>query len=364
MSRLTQKNVHLFLLEKGIIEAKSIVDGDYSIITSQTRNAIFKITRKKEKSLFVKQLNSFDTNNTYVLQKDATSLWLIKNEKEFEELSKYVPNYYGFDPEKQVLITEYLPDSINLEDYSRIQSGKWHNGILDNLAKILASYHFELQAKLKNSRSISFFPNQIPWVLQIAENPTMRIPSAPGTNYNPVVSAIIENPNFLNVLKGIQNEWIYTTLIHGDIKGMNFLIYGNQNYEKLKIIDWEIADIGDPLWDVAGIFAGMISNELLYSKKFANSSFAPVPGIDISDINQAIHSAHYFWKKYVDLVSKNLDNKYLSIEKIIKYTGARLVQTAIEQNMMMATIQPNAIKMLQASYAILSNQSEIQSRFK
>ena len=362
--RLTQKNVHLFLLEKGIIKAKSLVDGDYQITTSQTRNAIFKIVRKKEKSLFVKQLNSFDPTNTYVLQKDATSLWLIKNEKEFDKLSHFVPDYFGFDPEKQVLITEYIPNSLNLEDYVRSQSGKLKNSILNKLANILSSYHFKLSDKLKNSKSISFFPNQIPWVLEIAENPDFQLPIQSRTGSNPVVQAVKSNGEFLKVLRGIKLEWQALTLIHGDIKGMNFLIYGNGDDEVIKIIDWEIADIGDPLWDVAGIFANMICNHLNYSSQYLNVHFAPVPGISLKDISAVLKDAHYFWGQYKTMTKNNLPKDSISINKLIKYTGARLIQTAIEQNMMMPNLQPNAIKMLQASYAILSHQSEVISSFK
>src|ERR1700744_765446 len=115
--RLTIKNIHYYLLDKGFIDMESLVNGGYMVSQSQTRNAIFKIARRNAKNLFVKQLISFDANNTYVLQKDATCLWLIKNNDAFKKLSAYVPDYFGFDAEKQVLVTECVPDSISMEDH-------------------------------------------------------------------------------------------------------------------------------------------------------------------------------------------------------------------------------------------------------
>jgi len=103
-------------MEKGLLKAKSVVDGDFLVTQSRNRNAIFRIHIKNDKSLFVKQLVNFDPQNTYFLQKDATCLWLIKNEKAFSQLAQYVPEYYGYDPEKQVLIVEYLPNAKNMEE--------------------------------------------------------------------------------------------------------------------------------------------------------------------------------------------------------------------------------------------------------
>ncbi len=354
--RITQNNIHLFLLEKGILDAKSMVDGDYSLTSSQTRNIIYKITRQHHKSLFVKQLNSFDTNNTYVLQKDATCLWLIKNDPSYANLSQHVPEYFGFDPEKQVLITEFIADAANMEDYSRAQQGVWKEAILEKLSTILATYHFPMSRELRNSRSVQFFPRQIPWIMYVGEPSTShQNQQVAALGQNPVVDAVKGNEEFIKVLKGAKDYWVRSSLIHGDIKGMNFLIRHQDKEEELKIIDWEIADIGDPIWDVAGIFAGIITNHLIYSSKYASAAFTPVPGINIQDLEPIWKSIDFFWQGYAEKVADQFDAEVISLEKALKYTGVRLIQTAIEYNMMMPTLQPNAIKILQASYALLKN---------
>jgi hypothetical protein len=365
--RLTLERIHLYLLDKGFIEPASLADGDYMATQMQTRNIIFRVTRQAAKSLFVKQLNSFDPNNTYVLQKDATCLWLIKNHPAFERLSGYVPDYFGFDPEKQVLVTEYLPDASNLEDYARLNQGSLPLHIREELATVLASYHFSLEAEVLGSRSVQFFPKQAPWVMNLAD--TAR--SAQGLlshthTPNPVVSAVLGSPEFRTALTSIKSEWVATSLIHGDLKWMNLLVQRTEDREKVKVIDWEIADIGDPLWDVAGILQGFVTNILFYHPSIASDSFSLVPGVGLSHLQDAWPLMNSFWQLYRAHTAPPETGpaaERAALAKTLRFTATRLIQSAIEHNMMLPTIQPNATKLLQASYAMLTNSPAIFHHF-
>jgi thiamine kinase-like enzyme len=365
--RLTLERIHLYLLDKGFIEPASIVSGDYLATQMQTRNIIFRITRRKAKSLFVKQLNSFDSSNTYVLQKDATCLWLIKNHPAFAQLSGYVPDYFGFDPEKQVLVTEYLADSSNLEEYVRLNNGELPLNIREELATILATYHFPLGAEVLNSRPVQFFSRQVPWVLSLADADlgtqpmALSFTSAP----NPALGAVLGSHDFKSALNAIKKEWVATSLIHGDLKWMNLLVHREEDREKVKVIDWEIADIGDPLWDVAGILQGFVTNIVFYHPAVASETFSPVPGLGLPHLQAAWPLMDHFWQQYRALTAPDADPaaEAAALAKTLRYTGARLLQSAIEQNMMMTTLQPTATKLLQASHAILTNGPAIIQQF-
>ncbi|MBO2009716.1 aminoglycoside phosphotransferase family protein [Hymenobacter negativus] len=365
--RLTLERIHLYLLDKGFIEPASLADGDYMATQMQTRNIIFRVTRQAAKSLFVKQLNSFDPNNTYVLQKDATCLWLIKNHPAFEQLSGYVPDYFGFDPEKQVLVTEYLPDSSNLEDYARLNQGSLPLHVREELATILASYHFPLTAQVLGSRSVQFFPRQMPWVMNLADTDvgTQQGLFSQTATPNPVLSAVLGSADFRSVLVSIKSEWMATSLIHGDLKWMNLLVQRAEDREKVKVIDWEIADIGDPLWDVAGVLQGFVTNIILYHPNIATDSFSLVPGVGLGHLQEAWPLMDHFWRLYRAQTAPDAKpaEEAAALAKALRFTGVRLIQSAIEQNMMMPTVQPNSTKLLQASYAMLSNGPAILQQF-
>jgi hypothetical protein len=303
-----------------------------------------------------------------VLQKDATCLWLIKNHPAFERLSGYVPDYFGFDPEKQVLVTEYLADSSNLEDYARLNHGGLPLHVREELATILASYHFPLGAEVLSSRSVQFFPRQVPWVLNLADTElgAQHTLFSQTQTPNPVMNAVLGSPDFRTALANIKSEWLATSLIHGDLKWMNLLVHRDEDREKVKVIDWEIADIGDPLWDVAGILQGFVTNIILYHPSIASESFSLVPGVGLAHLQEAWPLMNHFWQLYraqTATPEAAPATDAAALAKVLRYTGVRLIQSAIEQNMMMPTLQPNSTKLLQASYAILSNAPAILSFF-
>ena len=351
--RLTSDNLHTFLLDKGFLEAKSIVEGDYTVVQTQSRNVIFKVFRNEAPSLFVKQLNSFDPSSTYILQKDATCLWLIKHEKAFAEVSKFVPEYFGYDPEHQVLVTECIDGAENLDQFRR-RNGALKKGIIKKLAEVLSSYHFESKNILDGSKSASFFPHQVPWVLNIIELATDSnlIVQQNSPINSPVIQAVLTNSEFRKLVEPIKSNWQYVSLINGDIKYMNFLVSGEQ--PEIKIIDWEFADLGDPLWDVAGVLQCFISYFFLLDQ-VNNTQSSKSDAIVMDDLKPVSKRFEQFWKFYTKPGKISKKRFYRDFKKAVEFCAVRMIQTAFEFNMQMPTIQPVSSKILQSSFVLLND---------
>lgn len=351
--RLTIKNISAFLLEKGLLEPRSFVDGNFMVTQAQNRNAIFKIHIQGGKSLFVKQLVNFDPQNTYFLQKDATCLWLIKNEAVFKKLSPLVPEYYGYDPEKQVLIVEYLPEARNLEEVYQAQKGLSPE-LYEQVAAILATYHFKLEDQTLTNRSVQFFTKQLPWTFQLATSSgatAQQLRNVYGEH--PVVQYLQRSPEFLSLMKSCISHYQFSTLIHGDIKWVNFILKNEHRANSLKIIDWELADIGDPLWDVAGVVQSIFTSKVLL-----NASPAPYPGaghLTEAQMKQSFEEIRSFWEFYCTHRKLDAGAQKAALKKVLQFSGMRLVQTAFEHNVHTSQLMPNAIQLLQISYALLQN---------
>lgn len=355
---LSLENLHFYLLENGTLDMASIINGSYCAAQSKTRNITFNVTRSSGKNLFVKQLTQFDAQNNYILQKDATCLWLIKNEPAYAALSQYVPEYFGYDTTNQVLITEYLPDSSNLEMHLRLADGNL-DYFIEPLVDILTALHIPLTEALQNVPSMRFFQKQIPWTMNLG---MPNSGSQPGNS--PVMQTVMANPDYQAMLKDARNQYEFTSLIHGDIKWMNFLVHGAKGQEQLSIIDWEIADIGDPMWDVAGIFMSMLMLAV------AESPYQPK---DMSQfpINEPIkaltpcwpHMAK-FWRLYTAKNKASIKNVQTSLEKALHYTGARLIQTAVEYNMHVTELNPNSNRLMLACVALFEHRQYILSQIQ
>ncbi len=355
--RLTIKNISAFLMEKGLLKPKSVVDGDFMVTQTQNRNAIFKIHIKNNKSLFVKQLVSFDPQNTYFLQKDATCLWLIKNEKAFSEVAQYVPEYYGYDPEKQVLIVEYLPEAKNVEELYQADR-KLSPKLLDQLAKVLSAYHFKLEEQTMTNRAVQFFMRQLPWTFQFAHAPTAN--TTPLNTGNPVVTYMQNNPEYLRLMKENIKDYEFTSLIHGDIKNVNFILQDQQDEQTLKIIDWELSDIGDPLWDAAGIVQSLFASQVMLSSPVA--PYTAPNNMSEAQMVQSMGEIKIFWEAYAHYQKMDAATSFKALHKTLRFAGMRMVQTAFEHNSTAPQLQPNAIKILQISYSLLAHVDQIISQ--
>lgn len=350
--RLTFKNLHYFLVDNGLIETSSIIDGDYEVSQLTTRNVIFNIKRQKGQSLFVKQLDKSEHQDKYVLQKDATCLWLIKNEKAYKKLSKFVPEYRGYKTEFQVLVTDYIEHSQNLYEY-RLKNKTFSSRLIKKLAVIFAAYHFKVDDNLLSHHSVRFFSRHFPWVLNIPDFPVEQYDTllTNTSQPNPALLSISSHLYLKQYLGELRKIWVYDTLIHGDIKWTNILIQSKENKEKPYIIDWELADIGDPLWDIAGVIAGFISEVILFSQPQA---YSQLTHIKLEDMASAVPYVDEFWRTYAQKMKFSKATALANLEKTLRLSGARLAQTSIENSVSHTQLHPDSLKLLQGANVLLS----------
>ena len=74
-------------------------------------------------------------------------------------------------------------------------------------------------------------------------------------------------PEFHAALDELRGEWRQDALIHGDMKWDNCVMPRHDDparaAEGLKIVDWELADIGDGCWDVGAVFQAYLAHWIL-----------------------------------------------------------------------------------------------------
>jgi thiamine kinase-like enzyme len=346
--RLTKKNITHYLLDKGFLEPTSFLSGDYMLTQSQSRNAIFKIQQQQEKGLFVKQLITQDSTNSYLMQKDATSHYLIHQSDLYKETATHIPDYYGYDPYHNILVTEYFANTKNVHEVT-YRDKKLSEGHAVKMAHILASYHFDITDEIKNNSSLQFFSRQIPWIL----NTGQLLNSNPQGIKNTVIAEIHKHPDLIKRMEKVAAQWEVTSLIHGDIKWMNFIVMPNN--EDIKLIDWEIADLGDPLWDVAGIFQSYFSSWVMSFNNHNIQQHQQMQGSEFLSIETIIPVVKLLWETYTSLQKFTSEEAKEKLLKTLSYMAARMLQTAFENNMAQQQISANSVRILQFCNHILSD---------
>lgn len=344
--RLTKKNTAAYLTNKGFLDMNDLMDGEFLLTQSQSRNSIFQVLRGKKTGLFVKQLVSMDSQNIYLMQKDATVHYMIHKLDIFKNVKPFVPEYFGYDPKTQVLVTEYFSDAQNLVEWSEVRKEVSVDQALE-IASILSSFHFDLTEAISTNPSLQFFNRDLPWMFNIFNMPN---------NQTDVLFKAIEEDEYLSTqLEEIKQNWSGNSLFHGDIKLVNFIVVMEDGKEKVKVIDWEIANIGDPLWDVAGLLQSYLF--FWITKLIAGpNGFQLIPGQEYLNASNRNTVTNSFWNAYVEKLGWTKEEEEKAKIKTVKYVAVRLLQSAKELTQLNPNqLSPTAILILQITKSILQS---------
>lgn len=354
--RLTKKNITHYLLDKGFLDGSSFISGDYVLTQSMSRNCIFRIQQEKTNGLFVKQLLNQDVTNSYLMQKDATSHYLIHQSDLYKETSSHIPQYYGYDPQHNVLVTEYFSNTKNIHEVT-YQEKKLSKDYAEKMASILSSFHFDITQKIKENTSLQFFNKQLPWILNMGN---LQNSDPSGIN-NTVILEIHKHPNLVKKIEAVASQWVTNSLIHGDIKWMNFIVLPND--KEIKLVDWEIADLGDPMWDVAGVFQSYFSSWVLSFNNQNTQQHEKMSGTEFLTLEAILSVVKIFWDTYTKKQKFSSTEKNEKLLKTLSYMSIRMVQTAFENNMSQTQLLPNSVRIIQFCDNILDDTKAIAKQW-
>ncbi|MEM6686532.1 MAG: phosphotransferase [Bacteroidota bacterium] len=354
--RLTKKNITPYLLDKGFLEPTSFMSGEYMLTQTQSRNSIFKIQQQQDKGLFVKQLIAQDSTNSYLMQKDATSHYLIHQSDLYKETATHIPEYYGYDPYHNILVTEYFANSRNVHEV--VYRDKTLSTVhAVKMAHILASYHFDITDEIKHNSSLQFFSKQIPWILNTNE----LLSRNPQGIKNSVIAEIHKHQDLVKRIDKVASQWEMTSLIHGDIKWMNFIVMPNN--EDVKLIDWEIADLGDPLWDVAGVFQSYFIAWVLSFNSQNIQQHQQMQGSEFLSVQAITPVVKLLWETYAEAQKFTAEAAREKLLKTLSYMAIRMLQTAYESNIAQKQMNANSVRILQFCDHILGNEESIAKQW-
>ena len=243
---ITASNICHYLIAQRVISSESVVDGDFAVVDVSGRNRNFKVIRKSHPGYFVKQIQQWDAQTVAMLQCEAACYWLARNDSNFAPLATVMPQFHSYDLERHILITELIPEGENLYEHVR-RLGQFSIEVAARLGRLLGTYHRELRDDLKDSQHAAIFPRQVPWILSAD-----RRNSHPFKELSPATSElfdVVEKSSHLRqALDELGTGWRATSLIHGDMRLENCIVVpdGGPDEWNLKIVDWELAEIGDP----------------------------------------------------------------------------------------------------------------------
>jgi Phosphotransferase enzyme family len=356
MLLLTAGNLTHYLIERGYITHDSIIQGDYLVLDYQRRNRNFKVIRRGGPSYFVKQVLKAEAEPISTMQREAGFYWLAQTQAPLAALRRIAPEFIGYDRTRHVLVVELLAGAETLSDYYR-RLEHLPESVAAEAGRLLATYHAEAGAWILESPYRPVFAQVIPWILSLHRIPPEAYPVLSEGNGR-LLEIVKADPEFPQTLDAVRAEWRVNSLMHGDMKWENLVVLpagGARPEFALKLVDWEMADLGDACWDV-GAF---LQNFLLFWA-------LALPLGDYRDAAQAVEGALFpldrmhgpiraFWRAYRDAREFGDSEAGEFLMRSVRFGAARMVQSAFECLYFARDMSAQAICLLQLSLNILKN---------
>ena len=357
----TKKSIAHYLIARGLLTRKEIVDGSLTVVDRTSRHRNFLVLRGSQPGYFVKHIQPGQFSSAQTLEREAACYRLIHSEPKFSPLSPLVPRLYAYDPVNHVLVLELLSEAENLGAY-QTRENKYPEAIAGRLGATLGGYHLATRDALTNGLAAraATLSRAVPWILEFHRSQPETLSMISPANAQ-MYSVLNKYPGFARKLDEIRESWNAGTLIHADMKFENCALYypqGKMADPEMKIVDWEMAGFGDPAWDVGSILQAYLNCWLL--------SIPPTPGaspeqlesqakVPLSSIQPAIQA---FWRAYAQTMRLEETEASGQLRRCVAHAAARMLQTVFEWMHHYQQLTPNAAFQLQVSLNMLERPDE------
>jgi hypothetical protein len=348
---LNVANVAHFLLCRGLVSPDAVVAGDLVVLDVSRRNRNFKIIGNGTPGLFIKQMRDGLPDAMITLRREAAC---YERARDDPALSRLMPRLLSYDPVRHLLIVELLPDAESLADrHARERTFPVEIGRI--LGEGLGTYHAQAARIVDDETMRSLLTRQVPVVLNWRGGGHAALGQYGGVG--PALSAIVQQfPEFQVLLDAIGAEWRFDSLIHGDMKWDNVLVFRAAGGElDFRIVDWEMADLGDADWDVGAILQSFLTVWILsmpIASGLPPERYVAMAAQPIELMRPVLQA---FWTAYAATRGFAEGERRRALERSMRFGAARLVWAVFEQRRFAAQLDAAALALLQVSLNILKN---------
>ncbi len=356
---LTVDTVAARLLALGLLDPEDLLSGDLEITTINRRNRNLLITSRGEANYLVKQGVWPSDEGDRTLLNEARVYAYCFQPARAHLFGAFMPRVVRAAPEENMLIISLFKGAATLWKYYQLRTVEhFPVATVSAVGKLLRQFH-----NLGSAESVAADPAlghlrvAAPFVVNLAE-PELRMVGYLTPGAFQIMQKIQAEPVMLAALHQMRTTWQASSLIHGDIKMDNFLVLDPnaahaEGSDQVRLIDWELAQLGDPAWDVAGVLQDFVfwwvSSMPLDDRAVPNpAACAAFPAA----IMQA--GARAFWHGYCqhDPATK------ARLPHVVNFVACRLLQTAYEFACHYNELPRLATMLLRVAHHLLANPAQ------
>jgi thiamine kinase-like enzyme len=321
----SHRDVIEFLRARKLVRSSSLIEDGFHIEDVSRRNCNLRIEIPHALGYFVKIATDPERKRT--LAREARTYRFLRSGAHGVRCRAVLPRVRLFDREASVLVLELL-DRENLKTLCISRRG-FAVARLRQIARALATLHRELSRAPSQRRAYRAFcpvPFDMPHPTR-----TFLLASSPASVQ---MLRIVRDSDLLSErLTQLSQTWreraqAEPSLIHGDLRLDNCCVKARST--RIRIVDWELAGWGDPLWDAAAVLADLASAWLMSAPTATGSE--PAAGIPYATIPiESLRSAgREFWGTYATVRGLVGVGRAEALRTMMDYVAARLLQLTYE----------------------------------
>lgn len=340
---LLASDVAPFLLSRDLLTQRDVAGDRLRVREVRRRNRSFRVSGIDGPGLFIKQVAASAPDLAGSIGREAALHRLAETVPALAALRGATVRLRRFEEGRQALIFDLFAEAETLDARYR-RTGRMDVDILSLLGAGLAGIHAEAEPSAAMIGAQIAAQRLPPWILTIGRRDVPLF----GAGGAQLVAMIRATPSMVQGLEGALSRWQPRTLIQGDMKWDNILVrQGAAGAPDLRIVDWELADIGDPLWDVAGVLSGFYASWLVEDGRMPwmadpnTPPRAPEP-VPMEPLTAMFPAMAGFWQAATGGRWQADDG---GLRAIAPYLGARLLQSAMESTFTSPTVPPLAAEL-------------------
>jgi Phosphotransferase enzyme family len=317
-------DVASYLINKQLISARAVVDGGLSITDLSRLNRVFLVTVEGERCFILKGGGGPGDGG---VAREAAVLDRLRSVDPSGELASVIPTLVGFDSAESVLILEATADERDLRHHHA--RGRFSRALAGEAGRALALVHGTPPAALKGLQEL---PGPMSWMqLHQPDLESLQTMSPAEVELTRIIQGI---DDLCAALEELVSSWQVETVIHGDIRWDNLLAVrggDSKRWTRLKLIDWELCERGDPAADI-GSFFGEYLRAWLQSIPITDprdpGRLLECAGLPLRRMRPALRG---FWGAYTEHSPCTASDLRRRLRRGIRFAAVRLLMAALEE---------------------------------
>lgn len=349
---INRRTALLHLVACGLIERRQLVESNLTVSELPGRNRVFLITLDGAPHLVIKQCGE---PLPYRLQGIAREHECLSFAAKSAGIRERLPQAIHFDRRHGILVMKHetgtpLNRHLHRNPDQIITCSNELGKALRTVHVALSNTADELAGKLTRD---------LPWALR--KNGMLgKLPYRPSRGQSELAVEFSRHPEIATGIEEAREFWRTDSVINGDMKSANCLWREEDKTDSPVFLDWEHVIRGDAAWDVAGLLQSIVIYYAIPKPTEEPQTLRELSDHATENWPRMTRATSAFFQGYVDHRTDPATGDDEFIERMLRYTGARLIQTAAESLKARSSLSAESLLLLQVGINLLNRPADHQ----